>query len=437
MLGAPVAIFLGYYFFSVRAWINTQPGTALVEDFYAGLVLATLLLFLIQFLPIPRTHRHALSLLWLIRCAVALGFSYYFDSYHIFDAMFYFRSGAIDAEYLSYYEFGDGNVLMMILSSIVSEVVISYKANTVFFAFIGLLAVYIYYLAMRIFLGREMLSVLYIIGILPSVLFWTSMLSKEPWTLLSYAVYVYGVIGLYTLRKSRFIMFILLGIIMAMMMRIWLGMIMFAPLIGAYVFSARTPMVLKLGFIVIGVPVFLFTLQQFASTFAIDSTQDLLTTSNDLSQNWARGTTAQTIEGGFDSIGSMILFMPLGSFTALFRPLPGEVLNPLGMIAGIENLAILVMIVMGLRKHGFAWTKQPLLVWAAMLLLCWAAIYGFVSYQNLGTAFRFRTQVAVVLFLFAAYLLWAEAPYERRVQGRRPQAVISPGRLKPSDFPAE
>ena len=103
----------------------------------------------------------------------------------------------------------------------------------------------------------------------------------------------------------------------------------------------------------------------------------------------------------------MIAFMPLGSFTALFRPLPFEVLNPFGMLAGAENAYILSLIVIGLIRNGFGWIRQPILLWAVSVVVVWATVYGFASYQNLGTAFRFRAQVAPILLLLGLYLTYA------------------------------
>ena len=40
-------------------------------------------------------------------------------------------------------------------------------------------------------------------------------------------------------------------------------------------------------------------------------------------------------------------------------------------------------------------------------MFVWGAVYGFASYQNLGTAFRFRVQVVPILLLLGLYLTYA------------------------------
>ncbi len=104
----------------------------------------------------------------------------------------------------------------------------------------------------------------------------------------------------------------------------------------------------------------------------------------------------------------MVAFIPVGSFTALFRPLPFEVPNAFGALAGIENLTILLLFLAGLMRQGIRWTTHPVLMWAALVLLIWGSVYGFASYQNLGTAFRFRAQVAPILLLLSLYLCFGQ-----------------------------
>jgi len=110
------------------------------------------------------------------------------------------------------------------------------------------------------------------------------------------------------------------------------------------------------------------------------------------------------ISVSFTSIGSMLAFVPTGLFTALFRPLPLEVPNIFDLFAGIENAVLLALIVVGILRRGLGWLRESILLWAFVTLIVWGAVYGFASYQNLGTAFRFRAQVTPILLLLGLYL---------------------------------
>jgi hypothetical protein len=43
-------------------------------------------------------------------------------------------------------------------------------------------------------------------------------------------------------------------------------------------------------------------------------------------------------------------------------------------------------------------------LWAVLLVVIWASLYGPISYQNLGAAVRFRLQVLPVELLILLYL---------------------------------
>jgi peptidoglycan/LPS O-acetylase OafA/YrhL len=82
-------------------------------------------------------------------------------------------------------------------------------------------------------------------------------------------------------------------------------------------------------------------------------------------------------------------------------------MNMFGFVAGLENAFLLGLLALGLMRRGVGWMSQPVLLWAAATLCIWAAVYGFVSYQNLGTAFRWRSQVTPVLLLLGMYLAFS------------------------------
>ena len=123
--------------------------------------------------------------------------------------------------------------------------------------------------------------------------------------------------------------------------RVWFGVIFMSPLIATYVLAGRSSALTKFLFVLIAGPGFLVALQRFSENFSSETTQDLITTTQSISTSWTHGGSAHQIEGSFTSIGSMIAFMQIGSFTALFRPLPFEVPNAFGMMAGLENGFIL------------------------------------------------------------------------------------------------
>ena len=388
----------------------------MTTDYAAGVVAAFVLLALIYFWPVPAAHRRVLFLLWLLRLGVTLGAMLPYEAYYGLDASMYYLSGKALNDPVALLEFGAGTQNIQALVGLLSNITESYSAQKVIFSYVGLIAVYIFYRAATICLGQDKIVALYALGLLPSLLFWSSILGKDPIVLLGIAIYCYGVAGLIVRQKISMLVYVAIGLFIASFIRVWLGVIFVTPLIITYVMSGRSSALTKLIFLLIAIPSFLLTLQGFSERFSLETTQDLVTRTDEISTSWAYGGSAQQIKGGFTSIQSMIAFMPIGAFTALFRPLPFEVMNPFGLLAGLENTYILLLFVVGLMRHDLGGFRSPVLLWALTTLFVWGAAYGFASYQNLGTAFRYRAQVVPILLLLALYLTYARHLYSEKYQ---------------------
>jgi hypothetical protein len=235
------------------------------------------------------------------------------------------------------------------------------------------------------------------------VLFWSSTLGKDPITLFGLGFFSLGVVGILRSGRVRFVALAALGLIVATCFRPWLGVIFLVPFLVCMVLARQGNLFFKVACLLVIVPAFLVAMHAFADQFAIENAQDVVARTDTLSRSWAYGGAGQTIEGGFGSIWSMLLFIPLGIFTAIFRPLPGEVMSPFGLIAGLENFTLMALLAGGLWRRNLGRLRDPVLLWAALTVIVWGAVYGFISYQNLGTAFRFKLQVMplILLLLFS------------------------------------
>jgi hypothetical protein len=108
-------------------------------------------------------------------------------------------------------------------------------------------------------------------------------------------------------------------------------------------------------------------------------------------------------------------------FTALFRPLPGEISNAFGILAGLENLALLTIFLVAIKHFRSTELKNPVVLWGVLLVLVWTLAYAFISYQNLGGAVRFRLQILPIflglLLKFAIRNKPVELQEQRRLAG--------------------
>lgn len=375
------------------------PQTDLTGDYFLGVLWAFLLGLTIYIWPVKSADKRSLLVAWIARCLVTLVLMLAYENNFSVDSFWYFdnSTNSLPGEWTEFV-LGDGTTNIMMLVRYHAQVLPnSFHLMKVSFSMVGFIATYLFYRAAIFFLKREDIRIFFVLSLFPSMIFWSSTLGKDPLVLLGIALYVYGVAAWYETSRPRHLMVMLVGIWLAMSIRIWLGPILLAPT-AVFVLARMRSLPSKVIFISIVAGAFVFAGGKFQDKFNIESSGDLVATIENRahSTGWA-GNTAQKSGRSFSSVGQLVAFMPIGAFTALFRPLPGELLSTFGILAGLENLVLLVMLVQAYKRTHASELKDPRVLWAISLILTWSSIYGFISYQNLGAASRFRLQILPVL----------------------------------------
>lgn len=388
-------VFLGHYI----------PQQKLQQDYTLGLLWGMVLGAGILAWPVRFEDKRDLFIVWMIKLFVALGLMLFYEYHYSIDSFAYFQtSDKID--------FGlntDFRSIQMIANFVwINQRLVpdSYHAIKVSFAMIGLIDIYIFYRAAVLFLGREKKQLFYIFALFPSILFWTTTLGKEPIMFLGMSCYAYGVAGWYRFKQLRYAAIVLLGIFIVLVMRLWLAPVLILPL-GVFLFAAVRGVWKKTILAVFMVLAILVLLKPIMVNWHVNDAKSLLAKMNVLSSNFARGGSSRGIEGGFKDFRSVLAFVPKGMFTALFRPLPGEVRNAFGLAAGIESLMLVILSIAAIRRMRLKDLSNSMIIWAVLLILTWSGIYAFVSYFNLGTAVRYR---AMILPIFLGLLLYLARP---------------------------
>ncbi|MEM9670975.1 MAG: hypothetical protein AAF992_00170 [Bacteroidota bacterium] len=106
------------------------------------------------------------------------------------------------------------------------------------------------------------------------------------------------------------------------------------------------------------------------------------------------------------ALGSILLNAPVALFSAWFRPLLFETSSPLQHLAGVENLLLLILAVVALRKVGhLSRIRQEIKLWLIAGLI-YATLLGVLlalSTPNFGTLIRYK--VAYSPFLLYTILV--------------------------------
>lgn len=404
LLAVGVGIFVPTFVALVRSAGHRIPQPEIEADYFAGLVWAALLGAGILVWPAPTRDKPPLLVLWAAKCFVTLGFMLFYEWNYPLDSYYYFESSLAPAPPVGGMGWGNGTENMIGLAWVHSSLLPdSFHAMKVSFAMVGLVSVYLLYRAAVKFWGREDRRLLYALGLFPSVLFWSSILGKDPVQLLGIALYVYGVVGV---RRSRhwwlYLAPLAAGVALSAFIRLWSAPILVLPLL-VFVFRGIRGVVPRAAFLLLTAWALNVAVGRFSQMFGLLTLQDVYSTVDSLSQGWEGGS-GQVRMIQISGLGDMLRFAPQGAFTALFRPLPGEVMNPFGLIAGVENLFLLLLAGFACARTRARHLAEPLVVWALVLVVTWATIYGFVSYYNLGAAVRFKLQILPILVLLLLFL---------------------------------
>jgi hypothetical protein len=142
----------------------------------------------------------------------------------------------------------------------------------------------------------------------------------------------------------------------------------------------------------------------FADRFGLESSQDVLVTVSRIQQGSTYGGSTQNAEVDLSNSSSALAYLPLGIFTVLFRPLPGEVLTPFGLLAGLDGGLMLVLLLLAIWRVRLKQLGQPIVLWASVVILLWATFYAFGASYNLGTISRYRLQILPILLCLLLYL---------------------------------
>jgi hypothetical protein len=287
----------------------------------------------------------------------------------------------------------------------------SFHALKMTFAMIGLVGIYLLYRAAEALLGRSSAGAFWALMLYPTVLFWSGIFGKDPLVLLGIAVYVLGVVQVSTQRSPRHLGMVLAGVALASAVRVWMGPILLLPCV--LVVLARLRSVLWRWAMTAGLAVVLASLATVTmERLSIDDAEDLVQATRMVTDNFGTSNSALQRDVEVNSTWDLVARTPQGLFDTYFRPLPGDVDNLFGLLAGFENLFLLAMAGWALTRFRFAYLKNAMFYWSVLLLLTWGLAYSLVTYRDLGTAVRFKLQILPVLLGVIGFLI-----QRRRVYG--------------------
>lgn len=374
------------------------PQPDIVSDYVHGWIWALGLAALICVLPLD--DRIPLLHVWLAKVVVDLGVMLIYEWHYGLDAYWYFWWGVWGQHGSLLPVLGDGTKTIRHFSALLAWLTgPSYHAMKIVYSFIGLWGCFCFYRAACHFLRSRKTWLLYVVGLTPSVLFWSSILGKDPVIFFGAGLYTLGAVGWLRTSRTFYALPLACGVVIAIFIREWYGVIMVAPLLFAVGPRLRHPLQRILS-IAGGVAGMFYAFSLFQQKFLNQGVSSVLPTVNATIAGFGGEGSSQYIQA-FHSIGSMILFWPWGVFTVLFRPMPWDIHNAFVAVYVLSDCLVLLLVISAVRHWNFRSFRDPVISWALAYLLCWASLYGFAGFGNLGMAVRERLEVMPIIVLLA------------------------------------
>jgi hypothetical protein len=375
------------------------------RDYLIGVITSVILGFSILFWPISKIHKQDLILVWFIRSILTVGLLIFFESSHPQDSYWYVYD-AINGTSKSWGSpYGPPNRMVTFLTGINYVIPSSYHGSKVFFSMMGMLACYLFYKCSVLLLARENRKNFYFIALFPSLFFWSSVIDKGTIIILGMSIYAYGTISWYKTKKVTCFASIFTGILIMSLIRVWMGAIAAFPLVILFLMS-DVKFLKKTALILASLAIIFFLGSKFIESNKIDTLNSAFKFLEFKSKAWSYNSgSGQTINLEINTWKDIFSFLPLGMFTALFRPFPWELSSIMGILAGFENIFLLILLFISFIKIRWRNIKNPIFIWLILLIATWAGFFCFISYQNFGTAIRYKAQILPILLLLIVYLI--------------------------------
>jgi hypothetical protein len=278
---------------------------------------------------------------------------------------------------------------------------------------------------------------------LPSLLYWSSALGKDAWSVMGLGICSYGVARVMTQKRPSGLLILVVGLAAVVMVRphvaltVGSGLVLAALLYKPSKTSPLNPIVRVLTFAILLV-LMLVLISQTEKFLGVESLNQETVNSS------LANAEGRTIEAGSAFTPVTVntpLDMPYATITVLFRPFPWESHNGQTILTAAESVFLVVLSVRGwrrLRSIPGSLRREPYTAYSLGIMLTF--VFAFSSFSNFGILARQRCQVMpffLVLICLAQYKRKDPArptgtePGDMRMLATRPQdpyrAALGPG----------
>ena len=360
-------------------------------DYIIGLIVAISISVVVYLFASRMSYGNWFLFSWIMAMGCALFAMLPYEKYYkILDAYTYYEQAhfASAAWNFQLHNFFSGTANVIRFTTLLRAIFQSYRAIVIIFAFLGTLGRYFFFISLQyLYPSRPNLLVLF----WPSLVFWTSILGKDPLTILGSGLLFWAFIRYYVHRilSCSLVLVVTLGLLLLLLVRFYFAIILgLGLLLGVFIlrlFKLTPIVIIILSFSIMGAVGY----WGFQKLSPIEFTNFLF----EYSRSFAHGGSAQHIP--WQSIGEYFLWLPWIIFSIWFRPFPWEFQSLFSKLSGVENIALLFLVITAFGTCLHRGKLKRFSFFLLLILMVWSCIMGLAIYQNLGTASRIRSSQAL------------------------------------------
>jgi hypothetical protein len=396
LLVIPIVLAIVFVFERVESLGEYIWSTDLRADYLIGLVWA--LVLGLTFFAWPRSQQGPLFQVWMARMVIVFILMPFYEAHYPALDAFTYHGYSVHVEVMPGYEdqlFGTP-VIFLVCQAISLVCAESYRALVVFFAYFGMIGSWLAYRGVAKYRNDSNPAIFYWFSLFPSVAFWSSTLGKDPLCVFFLGAATYSV-GHWaaTARKKHLFYYMLWALGLATIRPWWALILSLALIVTMTVRKSK-----KLGLVGSLAAVGVIALGVVSTTihFGLTDVESTVSFVDKYSRVASVGGSAQEVPE-FTGLTDLVLFLPKGMVTVMFRPFPWEANNAFALFASLENVFLFVLILVQLRAIQWRLKWDDLSRWALVITVIWLLIYAVFGYQNLGTAIRYRAPVIQFLLM--------------------------------------
>ncbi|WP_373032851.1 hypothetical protein [Sulfurovum sp.] len=376
-----------------------------------------------------------LTYIWIIKAFVTLIVMIPYEMYYGLDAYMYYAEAVHFTGEHTHGKAGTFNTIFVnyIFTFIGGESYFSLKLLNSFVAYLGLVLIYKSY---ELIMRRSGLSLendyfIYVFFLFPSVLFWSSILGKDPLNLLFIGIFMYGFIRFINKRRMLWLLWTVVAIIGVRYIRSWYAIIM---IISIAMFYIRPKSIKRNITLIPLVPVLYISFSYFLQNQGISSFNELFYKMSYTSYTLAFGGSSLEYTH-INNIWDYLFYYIPNLFTTLFRPMPWDIRNPFSLLAAVENVFLLYFTYKYIFKNWREVLKNKYLRFLILFIFSWSLFYVIISPTNLGMAVRFKLQIlpAMLIVIWVSRHIYLQKQKQKKGLEEEERKQLSIGQRSKKD----